>query len=129
MKSIIKKALAVVLMVPVIALGVSVIGDTSAFAQLGTGANVGQNASTATSLNDTFKNVINILLYIIGAASVIMLIVGGIRYTISAGDSGQVTSAKNTIMYAIVGLVLAFLAYAIVNFVLTGLSSGDASSA
>lgn len=129
MNSIIKKALAVVLMVPVIALGVSVIGDTSAFAQLGAGTDLGQNDSTATSLNDTFKNIINVLLYVIGAVAVIMLIVGGIRYTISSGDSGQVTSAKNTIMYAIVGLILAFLAYAIVNFVLTGLGSGDASNA
>jgi multisubunit Na+/H+ antiporter MnhB subunit len=48
-----------------------------------------------------------------------MLIIGGIRYTISQGDQSQVTSAKNTILYAIIGLIVAILAYALVNFVVT----------
>lgn len=65
-----------------------------------------------------FTTIVNILLFIIGAISVIMLIFGGIRYTTSGGDSGAVTSAKNTIMYAIIGLVVAFLAFAVVNWVL-----------
>jgi hypothetical protein len=65
-----------------------------------------------------FTLVVNILLFIIGAISVIMLIIGGIRYTISGGDSGAVTAAKNTILYAIIGLVVAFLAFAIINWVL-----------
>jgi multisubunit Na+/H+ antiporter MnhB subunit len=68
-----------------------------------------------------FTTVINILLFVIGAISVVMLIVGGIRYTISAGDSNAVTGAKNTILYAVIGLVVAFLAYAIVNWVLGSL--------
>jgi hypothetical protein len=70
-----------------------------------------------------FTTVVNVLLFVIGAISVIMLIIGGIRYTISAGDSGAVTAAKNTIMYAIIGLVIAFLAFAIVNWVLGQLIS------
>ena len=65
-----------------------------------------------------FTTVVNVLLFLIGAISVIMLIIGGIRYTISGGDSGNVTAAKNTIMYALIGLVVAFLAFAIVNWVL-----------
>lgn len=65
-----------------------------------------------------FNLVVNVLLFIIGAISVIMLIFGGIRYTTSAGNAASVTAAKNTIMYAIIGLVIAFLAYAIVNWVL-----------
>lgn len=69
-----------------------------------------------------FNTVVNVLLFIIGAISVIMLIIGGIRYTISAGDSGNVTAAKNTIMYAIIGLIVAFLAFAIVNWVLGAIS-------
>ncbi|QWQ32311.1 hypothetical protein KOY48_00145 [Candidatus Minimicrobia naudis] len=47
-----------------------------------------------------------------------MLIWGGIRYTTSAGDSNKVTAPKNTVLYAIVGLVVAILAYAIVNMVI-----------
>lgn len=68
--------------------------------------------------NSIFTKVVNVLLFIIGAISVIMLIWGGIRYTTSAGNSASVTAAKNTIMYAIIGLVIAFLAYAIINWVL-----------
>lgn len=65
-----------------------------------------------------FKTITNVLLFLIGAVSVIMLIIGGVRYTVSGGDSAAVTSAKNTILYAIVGIIVAVLAYAIVNFVL-----------
>lgn len=71
-----------------------------------------------------FTNIVNVLLFVIGAISVIMLIIGGIRYTISAGDSGNVTAAKNTIMYALIGLAVAFLAFAIVNWVLTAITPG-----
>ena len=65
-----------------------------------------------------FRTIVNILLFIIGAICVIMLIWGGIRYTTSGGNSASVTAAKNTIMYAIIGLIIAFLAFAIVNWVL-----------
>ncbi len=65
-----------------------------------------------------FRTITNVLLFLIGAISVIMLIIGGIRYTVSGGDSAAVTGAKNTILYAIVGIVVALLAFAIVNFVL-----------
>ena len=75
----------------------------------------GQNDGT--KLKDGIKTVTNVLLFVLGAIAVIMIIIGGIRYTTSNGDSGQVTSAKNTILYAVVGLVIALLAYAIVNFV------------
>jgi hypothetical protein len=47
-----------------------------------------------------------------------MLILGGIRYTVSQGDSSAITSAKNTILYAIIGIVVAILAFAAVNFVI-----------
>jgi hypothetical protein len=89
------------------------------------GVNCGQGTGTPTELfngnNSIFRTIVNVLLFIIGAISVIMLIIGGIRYTISNGDSGAVTSAKNTILYAIVGLIIAFLAFAIVNWVLGAL--------
>lgn len=65
-----------------------------------------------------FRTITNVLLFLIGAISVIMLIVGGIRYVVSGGDSTAVTNAKNTILYAIVGVVVAILAYAVVNFVI-----------
>ena len=63
------------------------------------------------------KTVVNTMLFIVGILSVIMIIVSGILYTTSSGDSGKVSKAKNTLTYSIVGLVVAFLAYAIVNWV------------
>lgn len=69
-----------------------------------------------------FRTITNVMLFIIGAISVIMLIVGGIRYVVSGGDSTQVTNAKNTILYAIVGIVVAILAFAVVNFVIGSFS-------
>lgn len=79
----------------------------------------GKDGTSACGLGDVIKTVINVLLFIIGALSVIMIIIGGIKYVISNGDSSQITSAKNTIMYAVIGLIIALLAYAIVNFVVT----------
>ncbi len=70
-----------------------------------------------------FKQVTNTILYIVGIIAVIMLIIGGIKYVISGGDAKKVTDAKNTVLYAIIGLVIAFLAYAIVNFVISALPS------
>ena len=65
-----------------------------------------------------FRTITNVLLFIIGAISVIMLIIGGIRYTTSNGDQQAVQNAKNTILYAVVGLVIAILAFAAINFVI-----------
>lgn len=72
----------------------------------------------ANSLTDLFKSIVNVLFFIVGALAVIMLIVGGIMYVVSAGDSKRVESAKNTILYAIIGIVVAAAAGFIVNFVI-----------
>ena len=64
------------------------------------------------------KIIINTLMFALGAISVVMIILGGIKYTTSMGDAKNVESAKNTIMYAVIGLVVAVLAFAIVNFVI-----------
>ncbi len=70
-----------------------------------------------------FTQVTNIVLYIVGIISVLMLVWGGLRYILSGGDSKKITDAKNTILYAIVGLIISVLAYAIVRFVLNGISA------
>jgi hypothetical protein len=64
------------------------------------------------------KNIVNTLLLLLGIAAVIVIIIAGIMYAISAGEAAQITKAKNAILYAVVGLVVAFSAYAIVNWVL-----------
>lgn len=133
MKHRIKKALQSLLFVPLLALGVSFVapqqdimavdcGDGNL--SISSGADCARGEEQPENLFGTggiFQVVVNILLFLIGAISVIMLVIGGIRYVVSQGDSGAVTSAKNTILYAIVGILVAFLAYAAVNFVITQL--------
>lgn len=72
-----------------------------------------------------FRQITNTILYIVGIIAVIMLIWGGIRYVVSGGDAKKVTDAKNTILYAIIGLVISFLAFAIVNFVINALPTAE----
>ena len=78
--------------------------------------------------NGVFTQITNTVLYVVGIISVIMLIYGGLRYVISGGDSKKVTDAKNTILYAIIGLIISILAFAIVNFVINAVT-GDSNSA
>lgn len=79
-----------------------------------------------------FQQISSVLLFIVGAIAVIMIVIGGLRYVISGGDSSQVQAAKNTILYALVGIIVAILAYAAVNFVINSFvpsgSGGGASS-
>lgn len=84
---------------------------------IGAAVNEVNPSPTGDTLPAIIKKIVNLLLYVIGAVSVIMIVIGGIKYTISNGDSSAVTSAKNTIFYAVIGVVVAILAYAIVNFV------------
>ena len=64
------------------------------------------------------NHITSTILWALGIISVIMLIVGGVKYAMSGGDAKAVTDAKNTILYALIGLAIAILAYAIVSFVL-----------
>lgn len=79
------------------------------------------NDGNTTNITGSIKNIVNMMLFVLGAIAVVMIVVGGIRYTTSAGDSGRIKAAKDTIMYSVVGVVVALLAYAIVNFVLTNI--------
>lgn len=70
------------------------------------------------SVEEVIANVINLLSWIVGIIAVIMVIIGGLKYIMSSGDSSNVSSAKNTILYAIIGLVVVAIAQVIVRFVL-----------
>lgn len=91
------------------------------------GVNAAQGSGTPTALfggEGIISKITNILLFIAGGLAVIMIIFGGLRYVTSAGNSANVTAAKNTVLYAIVGLIVAFLAFAAINFIL-GTVSGS----
>lgn len=128
MKSFMKKVAGFVA-IPALVLGFALVAPNVAHAQdcqdvtaggIGSGADCAKPTNAAENLfgdGSIFNTVTNILLFLIGAISVVMLIIGGIRYVVSGGDQGAVTSAKNTILYAIIGIIVAFLAFAAVRFV------------
>ena len=74
-------------------------------------------------LTTIVTRIINVAMAVLGVVCVVMLIVGGYNYTMSNGDASKVTKAKNTILYAVIGLVIALLALAIVNFVIGGVTN------
>lgn len=79
----------------------------------------GEEGGGDAELTDGIQTLVNALLFIIGLLAVIMIIFGGFKYVTSGGDAGKLESAKNTILYAVVGLLVAILAFAIVSFVIS----------
>ncbi len=77
-----------------------------------------KNQTPVKDLNNTIANVINILSAIVGIVAVIIIIVAGFKYVTSAGNDQTVASAKKTLLYAIIGLIVVALAQIIVKFVL-----------
>lgn len=78
--------------------------------------------ATSDDVNNVITLAINIISIIVGVVAVIMIVFGGFKYITSNGDSGAVSGAKNTILYAIIGLIVVALAQIIVRFVLTTVS-------
>ncbi len=67
--------------------------------------------------NFKVKNIINFAIYILGGVAVMMIIIGGIRIAISNGEASAVKAGKDTILWAVIGVVVSVMAYTIVNFV------------
>lgn len=136
MKKVVLNAVAAVLMV----LGLGSIATISpAYATV-----ICSDGSTADSISDckewssaggvadnknlmpTLTTIINVVVGLVGFISVAMIVMGGISFATSQGDTAKTTKARNTILYGVVGLVVALLAFAIVNFVLSNVfKSGD----
>ncbi len=73
--------------------------------------------TAAQRVDQIVGQIIDIMSLVVGFVAVIMIIIGGFKYVTSGGDSGNVTGAKNTILYAVVGLIVVALAQVIVRFV------------
>lgn len=134
MTNTIKRLLSAAVLLPAMVLTVGLVAQPAhaAFDKTiddGAGSAKGKNQSESLfgdgSGDGAFTTITNVMLFLIGAISVIMLIIGGIRYVVSGGDSTAVQNAKNTILYAIVGIVVALLAFAVVKFVTQSFSSGN----
>lgn len=85
-----------------------------------------KNGDPKQGLQNLAKTITNAFSVVIGAAAVIMILFGGFRYITSGGDSGRVGSAKNTLIYAIVGLIIVALAQVIVHYVIVQSASSGA---
>ena len=107
--------------------GISALISTPAYAfdlTIGAGASSARGIDQATTLfgaTGIFTTLTNVMLFGVGAISVIMVVIGGLRYVISGGSSTNITAAKNTILYAVIGLIISILAYALINFVIGSL--------
>ena len=85
--------------------------------------NSNNSGSATDQLNKIVHTVINLLSVVVGIVAVVMIIVGGLRYVTSGGNDTSVTSAKNTILYAIIGLIIVALAQVLVRFTLHKLTN------
>ena len=76
------------------------------------------DSAASGDLQTNVRNIINALLLLIGIVAVVMLIIGGFRYVVSSGNEKNTKAAQETILYAVIGIVVALLSFVIVNFVL-----------
>jgi hypothetical protein len=118
-------ALLALLLTPVLVPAVVSAGTADPEEALKCGSTLDLNKTTGctmsggtTRVNDLITDAINLFSIIVGIVAVIMIIVGGFKYITSGGDSGNITSAKNTIIYAVIGLIIVALAQFLVQFVL-----------
>lgn len=128
MKKNLKNLVIGVVVATVLTLSTLTVAPVGAASDIATQAcNVDPSAAICADINNDSQlttmatNIINTALMIVGVLAVAMIIFSGISYVTSAGDKAKTTKAKNTLIYSIVGLVVAISAYAIVNFVLSKL--------
>lgn len=109
--------------------GVSVLSTASLSGSVSAQISEGINTATTSEMKGKsidgdgglIKTVVNVLLWAVGILSVIMIIFSGFRYITSAGDASKTKSAQSTLTYSVVGLIVAIMAYAIVNMVINRL--------
>ncbi|HSW66012.1 MAG TPA: pilin [Bacillota bacterium] len=94
----------------------------------GTGCTASQSGAGTAKIQTIVTTIVNIFSIVVGIIAVIMIVVGGFKYITSGGDSGNITSAKNTIVYAVIGLVIVALAQFIVKFVLDKVNNTGAAA-
>ena len=80
---------------------------------------------TGDKLPGTIQSILNVIISVAGIIAVIFVIVGGVQYMTSSGDPGKTKKAKDTILYAVIGLIVCALAFAIVNFVIIKLLGNE----
>jgi hypothetical protein len=124
MKVLITLGILITLLLPSVAVHAQSAKDAACAGIGATAGATGCDAPTGTpDINHTIATVVNILSVAVGVVAVIMIIVAGLKFITAAGDSNNISSARNTILYAVVGLVVVALAQVIVHFVLNRIPS------
>ena len=125
----------VLALVMMMAVGIGVLAPNASAVSCPTGSIRGSADSLAEcniesdgSLWPTVQTIINVVLGIVAVIAVIMIIIGGIEYTVSRGDATKTKKGRDTIIYSVIGLVIALLSFAIVNFVLSEVFNGGESA-
>ena len=90
--------------------------------------NIAEDHAGSNNLMGTINTIISVVLGVLGILAVAYIIYGGFMLTTATGDPVKIKKARETIMYGVIGLVVALLAFAIVNFVLTSVFSGSAAN-
>ncbi len=112
-------ALALVLALPALASAVNPYEEVCAGKGSGSVVCGAPTNDPIAGTNGVISRIVNILSVVVGVVSVIFIIMGGIKYITSNGDSSAVSTAKSTIIYALIGLLVAFMAQPLIRFVLT----------
>jgi len=86
------------------------------------------NVTKDDSLWPTINGIINVVLGVLAVVAVVMIIMGGVSYITSAGDAAKVKKGRDTILYGVIGLVIALLSFAIVNFILNDALNGSTAA-
>ena len=86
-------------------------------------AAAGCDTSSDDSLTGHLLNIVNYAITAVGIIAALVIVMGGQRYITAQGDPGRIKSAKDMIMYAAIALVVAVLAFAIINFVSQAITS------
>lgn len=124
-----KRLALVIALVSVLFAGLFAFAPTAVFADAageicaGIGVASSGGCDSGGDLTNLVRRVINIFSIVVGILAVIMIIISGFKFITAGGDSGSITSAKHTLVYAIVGLVVAALAQFIVQFVIKSVTN------
>lgn len=86
---------------------------------IGSGTDCGASTNGSADVNSTIRTIINLFSGVVGVVAVIMIVTAGFKYITSSGDSTKLTSAKNTLVYALIGIIIVVFSQSIVRFVLT----------
>ena len=77
------------------------------------------------ALPSIIVNILNAIILVSGVVAVVWIIIGGVYYITSSGDPGKIKKARETILYAVIGLIICALAFAIVNFAIGTIGEAD----